>query len=110
MDRELLDTYVKDKNLFRKAIKSCKTIEELYKFLYEISSIGGYDLYVPNRWDIPVEDIVLSDLNTIDCYFYMVDHRKYKSIAGLSKVAKLVQCSTSYDTFSVWYYKDDKYE
>ena len=105
MDRLLLDKYVEDKTLFRKAIKECKTNEDLYKFLSEINSIGGYKLYVPNRWMIPVEDICLSDTGYIHCYFYMVCHRVYKSIVGLGRVAELIKCSSIYDTFTIDFYK-----
>jgi hypothetical protein len=105
MDRDLLDKYVVDKTLFRKAIKSCKTNEDLYKFLYEIKSIGGYKLYVPNRWGIPVEDICLNDTGYIHCYFYMIGHRSYKSIDGLSRVVELIKCSSMYDTFTIDFYK-----
>lgn len=103
MNKELLNTYVNDKSLFRKHIRNCKTNEELYKFLLQIQSIKGYKLYVPNRWCIPVEDITIYKDSSIYCYFYMAGSRSYKSIQSLGRVVELIECS-NYDTFTLTYY------
>lgn len=104
MDKELLDSYVNDKLSFRKAIKNCKTNRDLCEFLLQIQNNRGYKLYVPNKWSIPVEDIVIFEDGLIHCYFYMAGNRTYKSINGLGKVVELLKCSSNYDTFTLTYY------
>lgn len=104
MDKELLNEYINNKQLFRKAIRNCKTNKELYDFLLQVKNIKGYKLYVPNRWGIPVEDIVIFENGFIHCYFYMSGSRTYKSINGLGKVAELIKCSSVYDTFTLTCY------
>lgn len=105
INKDILNQYVEDKTLFRKAIKNCTSNKELYEFLLKITDIGGYKLYVPNKWDIPVEDIIICENGFIHCYFYMIGHRCYKSINGLAKVAELISCSSNYDTFTLDIYK-----
>lgn len=102
INKEILDKYVEDSSMFRKAIKDCTTWEELYILLSEIKAVGGYKLYVPNKWGIPVEDIAINS-NTIWMYFYMIGQRRYKSIAGLSKVVQLISTGSRYDTFTLDY-------
>ena len=106
MDKEILNKYVEDKNLFRKAIKNCKNNKELFELLNKINC-GGYKLYIPNKWDIPVEEIVLYENGLICCYFYLSGSRKYKSISGLSKVIELINCNSKYEHFSLDYYKKE---
>jgi len=103
MDRELLDKFVLDKNLFKQALKECTTNKDLYNFL-KLVNCGGYKIYVDNRWSIPVEDITIYEDGNIYCSFYMTGHRTYKSVKGFIRAAELITCDP-YDNFTLTLYK-----